>query len=158
MENNKEKRERVKTVIPMEIQEPTGVKEILERNGIDQITIGWRNATEVAADVWRQGNLGLLDGDLMFAYKNTESATSGLYQVVVVKYFDWGLVPGKNEPVKIYNGKYGYSIVTTGYSAMIPKVGLEYLEEIYKDLVAFKVNKQILNLFRNIIDNETSSN
>ena len=34
----------------------------------------------------------------------------------------------------------------------------EYLEEIYKDLVAFKVNKQILNLFRNIIDNETSSN
>jgi hypothetical protein len=159
MTSNENKRERVKTVTPMEIKEPAGVKEIVEQNGVNQITIGWQNATEVAAEVWRQGNMALLDGDLMFAYKNTETASSGsLYQILVVKYFDWNTIPGTHEARKIYNGLYGYSLVTSGYSAMIPKVGSEYLEEIYKDLVAFKVNKQILTIFRNIIDNETSGN
>jgi len=157
--NEGKKRERVKTVTPMEIKEPTGVKEMVEQNSIDQITIGWQNATEVAAEVWRQGNMALLDGDLLFAYKNTETAASGsLYQIVIVKYFDWVSIPGTHEARKVYNKLYGYSLVTSGYSAMIPKVGPEYLEEIYKDLVAFKVNKQILTIFRNIIDNETSGN
>ena len=132
--NEEKKRERVKTVTPMEIKEPAGVKEMVEQNSIDQITIGWQNATEVAAEVWRQGNMALLD------------------------YFDWVSIPGTHEARKVYNKLYGYSLVTSGYSAMIPKVGPEYLEEIYKDLVAFKVNKQILTIFRNIIDNETSGN
>lgn len=155
---NKKKRERVTKATPMVIIEPEGVKEIVEQNSIDQITIGWENATEVAAEVWRQGNMNLLEGDLMFAYKNTESATSGLYQIVVVKYFDWMTIPGTMNQVKTYNKTYGYSLVTAGYSAMIPKVGVDYLEEIYNDLVGFKVDKQILNKFRNIIDNETPCN
>lgn len=151
-------RERVKHVTPIEYTEPNGVKEIVETNSIEQITYGWQDSLQVAAEVWRQGNLSLLEGDLMFAYKNTESAGSKLYQIVVVKYFDW--IPGTAtiEPYKHYNGLYGYSVVTSGYSVMIPKFGADYLEEIYNDLITYKVNKQILSIFRTIIDNETSSN
>ena len=161
MTNNKRKRERkVPAVTPMAIKdpEPQVVTDIIKENSIDQITIGWENATEVAAEIWRQGNISLLDGDLLFAYRNTESANSGLYQIVVVKYFDWKTPIGEYNAVKEYNGLYGYSLVTAGYSAAIPRVGSEYLEEIYRDLVTFKVDKRILTIFRNIIDNETASN
>ena len=79
MTNNKRKRERkVPAVTPMAIKdpEPQVVTDIIKENSIDQITIGWENATEVAAEIWRQGNISLLDGDLLFAYRNTESANS----------------------------------------------------------------------------------
>ena len=106
MINNKNNRERIKQVEPLVINEPEGVSAIVENNSINQITIGWQNATDVASEVWRQGNITLLDGDLLFAYKNTESAESKLHQIVVVKYFDWVQVPGTQNVRKTYNGIY----------------------------------------------------
>lgn len=122
-------------------------RETVEKNAIEQITFGWQNAIEVAADVWKDGNYKLLAGDLVFAYKNTGDVGSKLHQVVVVKYFNNDIHGNK-----IYSGKYGVSVVTAGYSYLIPETCVDYLEEVYSELIENKINKDIQKVFRNIID------
>jgi len=148
----KEIKERKKlSHIRPKLEEPEIVLEYNEQHKTDQVLYGWVDAMEVAKEVWRAGNLKLLEGDLIFAFKNTGSAST-LHQIILVRYFN-------NTPAgKTPTGEYGLSVVTTGYSYMLPRVNKGYLEYLFDDLASYKLDKSILIAFRNIIDNEITSN
>ncbi len=133
------------------VEEPEIALEYKEQHKTDQIVYGWMDAMEVAKEVWKAGNLKLLEGDLIFAYKNT-GTTSNLHQIVLVRYFT--VLPCGKVPT----GEYGLSVVTPGYSYMLPRVGKDYLSYLYDDMASYKLDKNILTAFRNIIDNEITCN
>lgn len=90
----------------------------------------------------------LIGRDLLFCYENLRES-SKLYKLVVVRDFCRKSDTDMN---------YGYGIITKEESIIAPEVGVDRLEEIYKELVACHVDQKILTLFRSIIENETISN
>jgi len=99
---------------------------------------GWNNIDEVANDVWSGIHRCLLEGDLVFAYKAMEGE---LRQIVVVKN------KGTNNEVT-----YGVGYFTTGYSALFPKLPIDYLRTVLlEDLRKFKVNKKIIETYEQIV-------
>jgi hypothetical protein len=119
---------------------------------VDQIIFGWQDAMEVAKEAWKAGNLKLLEGDLIFAFKNT-GIESALHQIMLVRYFM--INPGG---VKVPTGEYGLSVVTNGYSYVLPRVDKSYLTYLYDDIASYKLDKKILTTFRNIIEDEITCN
>jgi hypothetical protein len=87
-------------------------------------------------------------GDLLFGYRDLEN-TDGLYQVILIKNY-------KNDDQECTS--YNFSIVTSKYSMIVSQVDINYLEEIYKELVTFGLDNKFLTIFRDIIENETISN
>lgn len=87
-------------------------------------------------------------GDLLFGYRDLEN-TDGLYQVILIKNY-------KSDDQECTS--YNFSIVTSKYSMTVSQVDISYLEEIYKELVTFGLDKKFLTIFRDIIENETISN
>lgn len=99
---------------------------------------GWNNIDDVARDVWSGIHRCLLEGDLVFAYKATEGE---LKQIVVVKN------NGVGDEVT-----YGVGYFTTGYSALFPKLPIDYLRTVLlEDLRKFKVNKKIIETYEQIV-------
>ena len=87
-------------------------------------------------------------GDLLFGYRDLEN-TDGLYQVILIKNY-------KSDDQECTS--YNFSIVTSKYSMIVSQVDINYLEEIYKELVTFGLDNKFLTIFRDIIENETISN
>lgn len=136
-------------------EEPGGVKEITDQNSIEQISLGWGNAISSASCAWEKGCDELSNnGEMIFAFKNTESANCILHQIIVYRNF-YISVGGHKEP----NGTYGVFLVTSKYSELISRATIDDLNQIYNDLIAIKVDKRILTKLREIIEeNETPSN
>lgn len=101
--------------------------------------IGWENAMECANALWGSIHSSLLQGNLVFAYKNTKSDT-GFGQVVVVQ--------NPSCPNDFAVGE-----VTSGWTALVPHIGLEQMVDlVLDDLKKFKVEAKIQNIFKAIVE------
>lgn len=112
---------------------------------------GWQSPTDCAESVWCGLHRRLLEGNLVFAYRNTNSHSSDLSQCVVVKNDYTGL-----------NDDFSVGVITTGYSMLLPHVPITYLEgELLDELKKQKIDKVILGTYEQIIkdlSNEIISN
>ena len=112
-----------------------------------QAIYGWDSAMSVASDVWSSVHASLLNGELIFAYKNT-TGDSELAQIVVVL----NVMDKFGNRVNTLN--FGVGTVTLGYTSLLPHVPIEYLEnQVIQDLKKYKVNKKIIESFIEIIKN-----
>lgn len=109
---------------------------------------GWKDTMEAANDIYNSMHSNLLSGEFVFGYKNTTGAEkTDLVQLIVVRYRKG--VSGEDYP----NDLYGIGVVTTGYSMMLPRVPISYLEgELTNDLIKWKLDKRVLNIFKKIIE------
>lgn len=134
-------------------KEKKGKEQITEQEkeqwNSNQTIYGWQNAIDVAEEMWRLGNIKMLEGNLIFAYKNT-TAGKKLYQIVISQNLTY--LPGNNQPQP--DGTYAVSIVTQGYSAALPRVPFEYLQvDVLDDLENYKVDERIIGTYKLIIEN-----
>lgn len=101
---------------------------------------GWENAEEVANYLWSSIHSNLLNGDLVFAYKNIDGS-SELRQIVVV------------QNNNMSSNDFSVGMFTNGYSALIPHVTLNYLTtEVINDLKKYKVDKKIIDSISSLIE------
>lgn len=105
----------------------------------DFAIFNFRNAQEVADTIYSSIANTLLDGNLIFAYKST-SEKSELGQVVVVQFDN----PNFN--------CFGVSIFKKSYSCIIPRVPVEYLDEVRDELKEGKVEKTILATYDRLVE------
>lgn len=104
---------------------------------------GWENAMSVANDLWASIHSSLLSGDLVFAYKETKG-NSEFSQIIVVQNKNLNPMTGELD--------FGVGMVTTGYTSLLPHVPYAYLEDIIlEDLKKYKVDKSILEIYKQII-------
>lgn len=102
--------------------------------------IGWENAMECANALWGSIHSSLLQGNLVFAYKNTKSDTNGFGQLVVVQ--------NPNCP-----SDFGIGAMYSGYTMLLPHIPLANLEEmVLDDFKKYKVESKIQNIFKAIIE------
>ena len=125
----------------------------MEKNGNSELEYsryiwGWEDSMEVASSIWGSIHASLLNGDLVFAYRPLGKDTGRLVQLVIVRNFHYD--PGSSE--KIYDD-YAVGYITSGYTALLPHVPLRYLsEEMTGYLEEWKINKEILNTYKAIIE------
>lgn len=96
---------------------------------------GWNSIDDLAREMYSSGFSGLLDGYLVFAYKNL--GKSGTLRILVIsKRLD---SPGYIVGVKPFSG---------GWTGFLPNVPVEYLREVsYSDLLENKTEKSIIEAF-----------
>lgn len=101
---------------------------------------GWKNVSDAASDVFNSLHRNLLEGRFVFGYKNIYGPDkSPLMQAVVVRF-------GTNV--------FGVGVVTSGYTMLLPQVPISYLDtELFDDLKKWKVESEILNTYKSIIEN-----
>lgn len=117
---------------------------------IRQNVWGWESATAAASDIWSSIHNILLSGKLVFAYRNGYGG-SELAQLVVVRNID-------QRDGKLLDD-YGIGMFTTGYSVLLPHVPYSYVEgEVTEDLKKYKVDKKIIETYKQIIKDEITSN
>lgn len=110
----------------------------------EQIVFGWQSIDEAARDVYNSLHSHLINGTPVFLYKAT-NLKSELIQVVVVK----GMID---------NGIYSVGIITNGWTAMYPKVSIEYLETtLLEDLKKWKVEGSVISMYEQLIKSERSN-
>lgn len=113
------------------------ITETVDRNCLKNV-LGWRDSMDCAESIWSSIHSKLLDGDLVFAYRNT-GGNSELCQFVVVRN-------------KLNNNDFGVGIITSGYTMLLPHVPVEYVAvELVEDLRKWKFEKSILNTYEQII-------
>jgi hypothetical protein len=113
---------------------------------------GWDDSMEVASSIWGSIHASLLSGDLVFAYRPLGKEDGRLVQLVIVHNFHMEHGPSI-EPIKVYDDDYAVGFITTGYTALLPHVPLRYLkEEMTGYLADWKINKEILNTYKAIIE------
>ena len=94
----------------------------------------------------------LLKGDLVFAYRSTAASNKTTYfQVVVVNDLEEVLDPVRGY-IKVPTNKFSISTITSGYSAYIPHMPIEYLEEVISDMEDGKVDKKVIVTFKAIVE------
>ena len=114
---------------------------------------GWNDSMEVASSVWGSIHASLLSGDLVFAYRPLGKDEGKLVQLVIVRNFHFEDTLVVNSPKKVYDDDYAVGYITTGYTALLPHVPLRYLkEEMTGYLDDWKINKEILNTYKAIIE------
>ena len=117
---------------------------------------GWENDYQVAETIWGSIHSSLLDGDLVFAYRSSTQG-SKLGQIIVVRNFKI-VSSGVLLDPKVYTD-FGVGYITSGYTALLPHVPLEYLkEEVYKYLEEWKIDKNILGTYKAIIEDLENGN
>lgn len=128
-------------------------KPITEENNpvdLNRNVWGWENSMSCAESIWGSIHGKLLEGDLVFAYKNTGN-NSDIHQFVVVKNNYTGNI-----------NDFGVGVISTGYTMLLPHVPVDYVEvELVEDLKKWKLDKTILNTYEQIIKgikNEITSN
>jgi len=109
---------------------------------------GFEDSMQVARELMGKIQENLLQGDLMFAYRSSSSSNkTSLYQVVVVNDLRRGA-----DGIIYSTDKFSISIVTSGYTAYLPHMPIEYLDEVTKDLVEGKAEQRIVENFKNIVE------
>ena len=107
---------------------------------------GWKNAEEVATDIWNSSADILLRGDLVFAFKDSGS---DIEKLVVVNNFEI-----KPDGSKVWLNNFGVYMATKTWSCVIPHVTSGYLEEIVlSDLTDHKIDKNVINNYKLILEN-----
>lgn len=109
---------------------------------------GYEDSMQVARGLMGSIHDNLLHGDLIFAYRSTATSNkSPLFQVVVVNDLNYGN-DGKTYPTKLFS----VSLITAGYSAYIPHMPVDYLDEVVGDLEEGKADKKIIENFKSIVE------
>jgi len=110
---------------------------------------GYEDSMQVARGLMGSIHENLLHGDLIFAYRSTATSNkSSLFQVVVVNDLKYGN-DGRTYPTKLFS----VSLITAGYSAYIPHMPVDYLDEVVGDLEEGKADKKIIENFKIIVEN-----
>ena len=110
---------------------------------------GYEDSMQVARGLMGSIHENLLHGDLIFAYRSTATSNkSPLFQVVVVNDLKYGN-DGRTYPTKLFS----VSLITAGYSAYIPHMPVDYLDEVVGDLEEGKADKKIIENFKIIVEN-----
>jgi hypothetical protein len=110
---------------------------------------GYEDSMQVARSIMGSIHENLLHGDLIFAYRSTATSNkSPLFQVVVVNDLKYGN-DGRTYPTKLFS----VSLITAGYSAYIPHMPVDYLDEVVGDLEEGKADKKIIENFKIIVEN-----
>ncbi len=123
-----------------------GIQTMEENKNVESrpYIFGWENDMKVAETVWGSIHNDLLNGNLVFAYRSSTQG-SKLGQIVIVRNIDFNT----GKPLDTF----GVGYITSGYSALLPHVPLEYLkEEIASYLEDWKIDKNILGTYRAIIE------
>lgn len=105
----------------------------------DSYCYGWPSVDRAAEEIYCSLHSSLLSGFPLFLYKELGTAKSGLLQAVVVKNL------GSED-------NYGVGIITSGYTMLYPHVGYSYLESLVGDFIAWKVEKKIIETYKEIIE------
>ena len=123
-----------------------------KKNTEEMRIYGFEDSMSVARTLFGSIHETLLHGDLIFAYRNTSTSNKkDLFQVVVVN----DLVT--NEQLGVYRAPspfYTVSIITSGYTALLPHMPIGYLDEVASELEEGKVEKNIVANFREIINDQ----
>lgn len=102
--------------------------------------IGWNNAMDCANDIWNSIHNSLLKGNLVFAYKSTDSK-SEFGQIVVV------------QNVNQYHD-FAVGVMLSTYTMLLPHVPFEYLETtVLDDFKKYKVGTNIQEIYKKVIEN-----
>ena len=110
---------------------------------------GYEDSMQVARGLMGSIHENLLHGDLIFAYRSTATSNkSQFFQVVVVNDLKYGN-DGRTYPTKLFS----VSLITAGYSAYIPHMPVDYLDEVVGDLEEGKADKKIIENFKLIVEN-----
>ena len=110
---------------------------------------GYEDSMQVARSIMGSIYENLLHGDLIFAYRSTATSNkSSLFQVVIVNDLKYGN-DGRTYPTKLFS----VSLITAGYSAYIPHMPVDYLDEVVGDLEEGKADKKIIENFKLIVEN-----
>ena len=87
---------------------------------------GYEDSMQVARGLMGSIHENLLHGDLIFAYRSTATLNkSQFFQVVVVNDLGYG-ADGRTYPTKLFS----VSLITAGYSAYVPHMPVDYLDEV----------------------------
>lgn len=117
---------------------------------------GWDTTMEVARSIWGSIHDTLLHGDLVFAYRPLSDKGNRLIQLVIVHNFH--IDSSGLQDIKVYDD-YGVGYITSGYTALLPHVPLRYLkDEMSGYLEEWKINKEILNTYKAIIEDLEKNN
>ena len=110
---------------------------------------GYEDSMQVARSIMGSIHENLLHGDLIFAYRSTATSNkSPLFQVVVVNDLKYGN-DGRTYSTKLFS----VSLITAGYSAYIPHIPVDYLDDVVGDLEEGKADKKIIENFKLIVEN-----
>lgn len=110
---------------------------------------GFDDSMQVAKILMGSIHENLLRGDLIFAYRSTAmSNKTSLYQVVVVNELKYG-GDGIIYPTSLFS----ISMINAGYTAYIPHMPVDYLDEVIVDLEEGKVDKKVIDSFKSIVKN-----
>ena len=110
---------------------------------------GFNDSMQVAKILMGSIHENLLRGDLIFAYRSTAmSNKTSLYQVVVVNELKYG-EDGIIYPTPLFS----ISMINAGYTAYIPHMPVDYLDEVLVDLEEGKVDKKVIDSFKGIVKN-----
>jgi hypothetical protein len=140
-----EKTKKTKKITPAE----TKVTEE-EVQKIQQMRVfGFEDSMQVARGLMGSIHENLLHGDLIFAYRSTATTNkTPLFQVVVVNDLNY-----RNDGQVYPTSLFSVSLITTGYSAYIPHMPVDYLDEVVGDLEEGKADKKIIENFKIIVEN-----
>ena len=121
-----------------------------EAQKIQQMRVfGFEDSMQVARGLMGSIHENLLRGDLIFAYRSTATTNkTPLFQVVVVNDLKYGS-DGQVYPTSLFS----VSLITAGYSAYIPHMPVDYLDEVVGDLEEGKADKKIIENFKSIVEN-----
>ena len=127
---------------------PTMTEEEMQK--IQQMRVfGFEDSMQVARGLMGSIHENLLRGDLIFAYRSTATTNkTPLFQVVVVNDLKYGS-DGQVYPTSLFS----VSLITAGYSAYIPHMPVDYLDEVVGDLEEGKADKKIIENFKLIVEN-----
>ena len=116
-----------------------------------QIVNGWKSVDDCACSVWGSIHSSLLQGELVYAYRRTDTK-SDLIQLVIVKNLpQYDQITGKEIP----GSSWGYSLgmMTTGFTVLYPRLPIEYLEsDVLVDMKKYKVDKELIDTYTQIIN------
>ena len=131
--------------------ENTLTKEDLE-NISNMRIYGFEDSMAVARSIMGSIHENLLRGDLIFAYRSTAASNKSTYfQVVVVNDLQEVYDPVKGL-IRVPTDKFSVSTITSGYSAYIPHMPIEYLEDVIAEMENGKVEKKVIGTFKAIVD------
>ena len=137
-----------KKTTPTETKVLTMTEEEVQK--IQQMRVfGFEDSMQVARGLMGSIHENLLRGDLIFAYRSTAPTNkTPLFQVVVVNDLKYGS-DGQVYPTSLFS----VSLITAGYSAYIPHMPVDYLDEVVGDLEEGKADKKIIENFKIIVEN-----
>lgn len=107
-----------------------------------QIIEGWKSVDDCAATVWAGIHSSLLDGELVYAYRNT-NGKSDLQQLVIVKNLRSDRNSGEG---------YALGMMTSGFTVLYPLVNYYYLvNDVVGEMKKYKLDASVIDNYKYLI-------